>query len=152
MYSPGRRWLRGPGSRAASADAAIATPVVDLLRAIEGQRTEHAELRWASHALAGGFVFAKLDGSPHDPEVVTKDVARCMMDARLAGIRLHDLRHTHASLLRAVGENVKVVQERLGHASITITSDIDGHVMLGMHREAAITSRNVSEAVLEGQR
>ena len=37
----------------------------------------------------------------------------------------------------AAGENVKVVQERLGHASITITSDIYGHVILGMHREAA---------------
>jgi integrase len=37
----------------------------------------------------------------------------------------------------AAGENVKVVQERLGHASITVTSDIYGHVIPGMHRETA---------------
>ena len=46
-------------------------------------------------------------------------------------------RHMHASLMLAAGENVKVVQERLGHASITVTSDIYGHVIPGMHQEAA---------------
>ncbi len=52
-------------------------------------------------------------------------------------IRFHDLRHTHASLLLATGTHPKVVQERLGHASITITLDIYSHVTPSMQEDAA---------------
>jgi integrase len=52
-------------------------------------------------------------------------------------IRLHDLRHTHATLLLADGVPVKVVSERLGHASATITLTVYEHVHPGMGREAA---------------
>ncbi len=50
---------------------------------------------------------------------------------------LHDLRHTHATLLLAAGVPVKVVSERLGHASATITLGIYAHVMPGMQAQAA---------------
>jgi integrase len=52
-------------------------------------------------------------------------------------IRLHDLRHTHATLLLQAGENVKVVSERLGHASITITLETYSHVLPTMQKAAA---------------
>lgn len=52
-------------------------------------------------------------------------------------IRLHDLRHTHASHLLAAGINVKVVSERLGHASVAFTLDTYAHVMPGQQAEAA---------------
>jgi len=52
-------------------------------------------------------------------------------------IRLHDLRHTHATLLLADREPVKTVSERLGHASVAITLDVYGHVMPGDQRRAA---------------
>ena len=52
-------------------------------------------------------------------------------------IRLHDLRHTHATLLLAKGVPVKVVSERLGHASVTITLQVYAHVMPGNQRQAA---------------
>ena len=52
-------------------------------------------------------------------------------------IRLHDLRHTHATLLLAKGVPVKVVSERLGHASTTITLSVYAHVMPGNQRAAA---------------
>lgn len=55
----------------------------------------------------------------------------------LPAIRLHDLRHTHASLLLALGEPVKVVSERLGHASATITLDVYSHVLPGQGKAAA---------------
>lgn len=51
-------------------------------------------------------------------------------------IRLHDLRHTHATILRD-RENVKVVSERLGHASVTVTLGIYAHVMPGDQWQAA---------------
>jgi integrase len=52
-------------------------------------------------------------------------------------IRLHDLRHTHATLLLAAGERVKVVSERLGHSTVTITMEIYQHVTPSMQAEAA---------------
>jgi integrase len=55
----------------------------------------------------------------------------------LPGLRLHDLHHTHATLLLAAGVPVKVVSERLGHASATITLAVYQHVRPGMGREAA---------------
>ncbi|MFE2122426.1 tyrosine-type recombinase/integrase [Rhodococcus aetherivorans] len=52
-------------------------------------------------------------------------------------LRLHGLRHTHASLLLAAGVPVKVVSERLGHASVSVTMDVYAHVMPGAQRSAA---------------
>jgi integrase len=55
----------------------------------------------------------------------------------LPDIRLYDLRHTCASLLLAAGENPKVVSERLGHASVTLTLDTYSHVLPGMQQAAS---------------
>jgi integrase len=52
-------------------------------------------------------------------------------------IRFHDLRHTHASQLLAAGVNVKVVSERLGHASVAFTLDTYAHLMPGQQAQAA---------------
>ena len=52
------------------------------------------------------------------------------------GVRLHDLRHTHATLMMEQGVNPKVVSERLGHASVVITLDIYSHALPSMQEEA----------------
>ena len=52
-------------------------------------------------------------------------------------IRLHDLRHTYATLLLKKGVPAKIVQELLGHSSITITLDLYSHVTLEMKKLAA---------------
>jgi integrase len=51
--------------------------------------------------------------------------------------RFHDLRHSQAALLIASGQHPKVIQERLGHASIKTTLDTYGHLFEGMDRAAA---------------
>jgi integrase len=56
---------------------------------------------------------------------------------RLPRIRLHDLRHTHATHLLAAGTNVRVTSERLGHASVAFTLDVYGHVLPGQQAAAA---------------
>jgi integrase len=63
--------------------------------------------------------------------------AKALGDDAPPEIRLHDLRHTHATLLLAKGVPVKVVSERLGHASATITLQVYAHVMPGNQRDAA---------------
>jgi integrase len=57
--------------------------------------------------------------------------------AGLPAIRLHDLRHTWATLALSAGEHPKVVQERLGHANVSITLDVYSHVTEGLHGDAA---------------
>ena len=56
----------------------------------------------------------------------------------IRGIRFHDLRHTHATLLMKQGVNPKVVQERLGHSNMSVTLDIYSHVVPGMQEFAAM--------------
>jgi integrase len=67
-------------------------------------------------------------------------VARCraaLGDDALPVITVHDLRHTHATLLLSAGEPVKTVSERLGHASVTVTLSCYAHVMPGDQKRAA---------------
>ena len=56
----------------------------------------------------------------------------------MSGIRLHDARHTHASLLLKQGVHPKIVKERLGHASVQITLDTYSHVAPGLQEAAAV--------------
>ena len=60
-----------------------------------------------------------------------------MKHAGLKHFRLHDGRHTHASLMLKQGAHPKIVQERLGHASIQITLDTYSHVAPGLQEAAA---------------
>ena len=61
-----------------------------------------------------------------------------MAKVGLKGVRLHDLRHTHASLLLGEGVHLKVVSERLGHADIRITGDLYSHVLPNLQGEATM--------------
>ena len=83
------------------------------------------------------FVFARPDGRPLDPNAVTKAFAKLVRKAGLPHIRLHDLQHTHATLMLKAGVHPKVVSERLGHAGIGITLDTYSHVLPGLQEAAA---------------
>ncbi|MCL6472540.1 MAG: site-specific integrase [Firmicutes bacterium] len=86
-----------------------------------------------------GLVFCKEDGTPLQPEEFTKRFQRWLEKAGLSRVRLHDLRHTHATLLLKAGVPAKIVQERLGHSSITMTLDLYSHVTPEMQKLAAAT-------------
>jgi integrase len=82
-------------------------------------------------------VLLQPDGSGHvSPRTLSRKIARLMKDHG-SRVRLHGLRHSHASILVKAGEHPKVVQERLGHASISITMDTYSHVMQGIQEQAA---------------
>ena len=85
----------------------------------------------------GALVFCQSDGSPLLPHTVSQAWRRTVRRLGLAGIRFHDLRHTHASLLLKQGVHPKIVQERLGHSSISITLDTYSHVAPGLQEAAA---------------
>jgi integrase len=84
-----------------------------------------------------GLVFCNLDGSPWRPNTVTRAWSTLAARAGVKVIRLHDARHTHASLMLKQGIHPKIVQERLGHASISMTLDTYSHVAPGLQETAA---------------
>jgi integrase len=79
----------------------------------------------------------EVDGSPLHPDAVTKAWIRLARRTGFSNIRFHDLRHTHASIMLKHGIHPKIVQERLGHASISITLDTYSHVAPGLQAAAA---------------
>ena len=83
------------------------------------------------------FVFTRPDSRLYDPRFISQVFRRITKIAGLKPIRLHDLRHTHATLLLSAGTNPKIVSERLGHASVAITLDIYSHVLPGIQEQAA---------------
>lgn len=83
------------------------------------------------------LVLSHWDGSPLLPDSVTHAWRKLVKRCGLKGIRLHDARHTHASLLLKQGIHPKIVQERLGHAGIAITLDLYSHVAPGLQQAAA---------------
>ena len=82
-------------------------------------------------------MFVREDGRPFDPDRVTHLFGVAVRTAGVPRIRLHDVRHTAASLALSAGVHPKVVSERLGHASIAITLDIYSHVLPSMQEDAA---------------
>ena len=83
------------------------------------------------------LVFSQLNGTPLLPNTVTHAWIKLVRRIGLEGIRLHDARHSHASLMLKAGTHPKIVQERLGHASISITLDTYSHVAPGLQEAAA---------------
>lgn len=95
------------------------------------------------------MVFCHVDGTALKPDTVSSAWAVLAARAGLKGIRLHDARHTHASLMLKQGIHPKIVQERLGHASIQTTLDTYSHVAPGLQEAAA---KRFDELVSAGQK
>lgn len=118
----------------------VALDEATLLR-LRDHRTSQIEERLAlgSPFAEEGLVFSNDDGSAVHPDKLTKAFVRVVKGLGLPRIRLHDLRHTHASLALRAGIHPKVVSERLGHSSIAVTMDTYTHAIPALHEEAAST-------------
>jgi len=99
------------------------------------QRQER--LAWEGAWNDTGLVFTREDGSLIHPERATKNFASAVKKAGVRAIRLHDLRHTHATLALTAGIHPKIVSERLGHATVSLTLDIYSHAVPALSEEAA---------------
>ena len=84
------------------------------------------------------LVFSHWDGSPLLPDSVTHAWVKLVRKCGLNGIRLHDARHTHATIMLKQGVHPKIVQERLGHSTISTTLDTYSHVAPGLQQAAAM--------------
>jgi integrase len=109
-----------------------------LIEVLRQHRThQEAERRaagaaWKEHDL----VFCRPDGTYLNPNHPLLWLQRLLKKAGLPKMRFHDLRHSAATLLLAMGVHIKVVQELLGHSNITTTLNIYSHVLPSLHQDA----------------
>ena len=115
---------------------ALDANTVNVLRAHKAAQAEY-RLRLGPLYDDHGLVFGGPSGRPLDPAVLTRNFEKLAKKAGISGLRLHDLRHGHASGLIKAGVHPRVVQDRLGHASSAFTMQVYGHVAAGLQADAA---------------
>ena len=117
---------------------ALDPDTVDVLRAHRGAQLVRQMELGDSLYRDDGYVFPNPTGQVLDPFRLTDTWRRLVAKAGLPKVRLHDLRHFHASVLLQANTNPKIVQERLGHATIAVTMDIYSHSIPSLQRDAAL--------------
>jgi integrase len=128
-----RAGVRPKQPKTAKGRRVVALPLV----AVEALRRCRAETRGDDSVGGEASVVTRRLGQPWSPDEFSRAFASAMRRAGLGGVRFHDLRHTHATLLLRQGVHPKIVSERLGHATVSITLDTYSHVLPGMQEEAA---------------
>ena len=131
----GKPITKGPKSAASRRVVDFDAEMVNVLRRWKVAQLED-RLRAGTAWDPGEWLFTNEIGQPVNPEWVGKRFRRLVADAGLPTITMRQLRHSHATALLKAGVHPKVVQERLGHSSISVTMDIYSSVLPGMQREA----------------
>jgi integrase len=115
-----------------------------VLRAHRARQTAECA---ATGVEPSGYVFTDLKGQPLRPEYLYYAFQKLTKAAELPPIRLHDLRHTAASLALEAGADLKVVSDQLGHSSIVLTADTYISVLPTLARKAAeATAKLIAKA------
>jgi integrase len=115
---------------------ALPAPLVNALRAHHAAQAAD-RLKAGSAWRDNGLVFAQPDGRPLDKRADWREWRALLTEAGVRLIRLHDARHSAATTLLALGVDVRVVADMLGHSQTRVTSDIYQHVLPAMARDAA---------------
>jgi integrase len=137
IYSRGKRYLAAPkGAQARRVD--LVTDTIRALRVYRRKQMRRARTRGKALSRIG-FIFTLPSGRTFNPGTATKRFRDLVALSDLPRIRLHDLRHTHASHLLDAGANLKAVQERLGHADPWFTMQSYVHAAPTIQREAVKT-------------
>jgi len=109
---------------------------VDVLRShIGNQLLRRMELEGAYQD--NGLLFPGALGEPLNPMAVTRALQSFAKRLGLGRAKVHDLRHFHASVMLQNGASLLLVSRRLGHASVSTTGDVYGHLLPGAQKEAA---------------
>lgn len=111
----------------------VATTALRAHRVRQLQTRLVAGGRWQDQ----GFVFASGIGTRFEPRNVTRQFKALLAAAGLPNTRLHELRHSCATLLLAQGVNSRVVMETLGHSQVSLTLNTYSHVLPALQEDAA---------------
>jgi integrase len=124
--------LKTPSSlRSVSIDDLLISILKDQIR-----KNNELKLKFGAGYQDHNLIFCNPDGSPVRPSILNRHFNAYIEKSGVPKIRLHDLRHTHATLLLELGVNPKIVADRLGHSSVKITLDVYSHVSLNIQEDA----------------
>jgi integrase len=143
----GRKTRDKPPKSGRSRTVALPALMIEELRRHRLQQAE-ALFRLGVRQDEATHVCTRADGTPWRPDSLTRAFRRFLRSHNLPSMRFHGLRHAHATHLLTANVHPKIVQERLGHASISMTLDLYSHVVPGMQEEAAASVDTLMRAAI----
>jgi len=137
VYVPGQNIiLKSPKTKAGRRRIQLSSDVLPVLRELKKEQVQaHWNLQEAW--IESGAVFTQWNGARMHVDTPSKWFRKFLKRNSLPHIRLHDLRHTGASMLIASGQDVEAVRKRLGHARASTTLDIYAHAFEASEQQAA---------------
>ena len=125
LQQPGGWLIAGP-PKSDAGGRVIALDKTTITAQREHRTRQQAELaaavtRWTET----GYAFTTVTGTPFRPDGMTRLFAKLVAASGLPPVTLHGLRHGAATLALAAGADLKVVQDQLGHSTITLTAHLD---------------------------
>jgi integrase len=138
----GRRREKPPKTTRSARTLSLASFVIEALW--KQRREQHDRLarlhdseREAQRLQMNTYVFDRADGAPWNPDSFSWSFAELVRRSKLPKIRLHDLRHSHATLALAAGTDLKTISAALGHSTIAITANTYVHAIEATQRRHA---------------
>ena len=110
---------------------------VEALRSHKEWQAAEARQAMGNGRIMSGRVFTNEKGAPLENATALRQFQRLVNDAEMPKMRLHDLRHSCATLLLSKGVHPRVVMEILGHSTIAMTMNVYSHVVPEIARAAA---------------
>lgn len=139
--------MEPPKSKASRRVIDLDDGTMEVLRLHRVRQMEHRLVLARSYA-DNDLVFPDEFGKFLNPMALTRTLNHAGRRVGAQHIKLHDLRHFHASVLLQSGQNPVLVSKRLGHSTVSMTLDIYGHLLPGWQREAAeVFAKAMSQGV-----
>ena len=138
----GARREKPPKTARSGRTLSLASFVVEALRRQKREQLDRLKLSYDSELEArrrheNAYVFDRADGSPWKPDSFSWAFADLVRRSKLPKVRLHDLRHSHATLALSAGTDLKTISAALGHSTISVTANIYVHAIEAMQRAHA---------------
>lgn len=134
--------IKTPKSDSSNRTLKISKNIIDMLKKHKVKQNE-IKLQLGENYKNNDLVFCNKDGSMINPSTFSHIFSDFLKKNNLPQIRLHDLRHTNATLMLKSNISPKVAGNRLGHSTVTITLDLYSHVLTDMDKEAAQKIDNI---------
>lgn len=131
------RIVLGPTKHKRGRSVPLDKGTVEALRRHRARQAEWQLAMGSGWANEWDLVFTQSDGRPYRPDSLSADFAKLVKESGLPRIRLHDLRHTFATVALSHGVPIKVISEVVGHSSTAFTLDQYAHVTPSMLEEVA---------------
>lgn len=128
--------LKEPKTEDSMRTIVLTHEILEILRKYKISQKEQ-KLRFGKHYKDDDFIFTKEDGELINPGSFSHTFSDFLKKSNLRHIRLHDLRHTNATLMLMSNIPAKVASARLGHSNVSTTLDIYSHVLKDMEKEVS---------------